>query len=45
LEKEKTISEDERKRTVDDLEKLTQQEIKKIEELSGAKEREVLEVK
>jgi ribosome recycling factor len=45
LEKDKTISEDERKRTVDDLEKLTQQEIKKIEEFSGAKEREVLEVK
>ena len=45
LEKDKTISEDERKRTVDELEKLTQQEIKKIEDLSAAKEKEVLEVK
>src|ERR1700678_331760 len=42
LEKDKTISEDERKRTVDELEKLTQQEIKKIEDLSAAKEKEVL---
>jgi ribosome recycling factor len=45
LEKDKTISEDERKRTVDELEKLTQQEIKKIEDLSATKEKEVLEVK
>ncbi|MGD0840735.1 MAG: ribosome recycling factor [Candidatus Acidiferrales bacterium] len=45
LEKEKTISEDDRKRTVDELEKLTQQEIKKIEDLSAAKEKEILEVK
>jgi ribosome recycling factor len=45
LEKEKTISEDERKRTVDELEKLTQQEIKKIEDLSASKEKEVMEIK
>jgi ribosome recycling factor len=45
LEKDKAISEDERKRTVDELEKVTQQEIKKIEELSAAKEKEVLEIK
>lgn len=45
LEKEKKISEDERKRAVDELEKLTHQETKKIEELSAGKEKEILEVK
>ncbi len=45
LEKEKKISEDERKRSVDELEKLTHQETKKIEELSAGKEKEILEVK
>ena len=45
LEKEKKISEDERKRSVDEIEKLTHQETKKIEELSAAKEKEILEVK
>jgi ribosome recycling factor len=45
LEKDKKISEDERKRSLDDLEKLTQSETKKIEDLSAAKEREVLELK
>jgi ribosome recycling factor len=45
LEKEKKISEDERKRSLDELEKLTQSETKKIEDLSGAKEKEVLEMK
>ena len=45
LEKDKTISEDERKRTVDELEKLTQQEIKKIEDLSASREKEVMEIK
>jgi len=45
LEKEKKISEDERKRSVDELEKLTHQETKKIEELTAAKEKEILEVK
>jgi ribosome recycling factor len=45
LEKEKNISEDEKKRSLDELEKLTQQESKKIEDLSAAKEKEVLEFK
>ena len=45
LEKEKKFSEDERKRSVEELDKLTQSETKKIEDLSAAKEREVLELK
>jgi ribosome recycling factor len=45
LEKEKKISEDERKRSVEELEKLTQSETKKIEDLCAMKEREVMEVK
>ena len=45
LEKEKKISEDERKRTVDELEKITHSETKKVEDLSAAKEKEILEVK
>jgi ribosome recycling factor len=45
LEKDKKISEDDRKRSLDELEKLTQAETKKIEELSSAKEKELLEVK
>lgn len=45
LEKEKKISEDERKRAVDELEKVTHAETKKIEDLSAAKEKEILEVK
>src|SRR4029077_148267 len=45
LEKEKKISEDERKRSLDELEKLTQSESKKIEDLSAAKEKEVMEIK
>ncbi|MGH9725300.1 MAG: ribosome-recycling factor, partial [Candidatus Acidiferrales bacterium] len=44
LEKEKKISEDDRKRTLDELEKLTHAETKKIEDLSAAKEKEVLEM-
>lgn len=44
LEKEKKISEDEKKRSLDELEKLTQSEIKKLEELSAAKEKEVMSV-
>src|SRR5260370_110581 len=43
LEKEKKISEDEKKRTVDELEKITHSETKKIEDLSAAKEKEILE--
>ena len=45
LEKEKKISEDEKKRSLDELEKLTHAEIKKMEDLSAAKEKEVLDVK
>jgi ribosome recycling factor len=45
LEKDKKISEDERKRSLDELEKLTHSETKKIEDLSAAKEKEVLEIK
>jgi ribosome recycling factor len=45
LEKEKKISEDERKRCVEELEKLTHSETKKIEDLSAVKEKEILEVK
>jgi ribosome recycling factor len=45
LEKEKKISEDERKRSVEELEKLTHSETKKIEDLLALKEREILEVR
>ena len=45
LEKEKKISEDEKKRSLDELEKLTHSETKKIEDLSATKEKEVLELK
>jgi ribosome recycling factor len=45
LEKEKKISEDDKKRTLDELEKVTHAETKKIEDLSAAKEREVMEIK
>lgn len=45
LEKEKKISQDEQKRTLEELEKLTHSETKKIEDLSAVKEKEILEVK
>jgi ribosome recycling factor len=45
LEKDKKISEDEKKRSLDELEKLTHSETKKIEDLSATKEKEVLEFK
>jgi len=45
LEKEKKISEDEKKLSLDELEKLTHSETKKIEDLSAAKEKEVMEIK
>lgn len=45
LEKEKKISEDDKKRSLDELEKLTHSETKKIEDLSAAKEKEILEMK
>jgi ribosome recycling factor len=45
LEKEKKISEDEKKRSLDELEKLSHSETKKIEDLSAAKEKEVMQIK
>ena len=45
LEKDKKISEDDKKRSLDELEKITHSETKKIEDLSAAKEKEVLEIK
>jgi ribosome recycling factor len=45
LEKEKKMSEDDRKRAIDELDKLTQSETKKIEDLSVLKERELLEIR
>ena len=45
LEKEKKISEDEKKRSLDELEKISHAETKKIEDLSGAKEKEIMQVK
>ncbi|MHB8410344.1 MAG: ribosome recycling factor [Candidatus Acidiferrales bacterium] len=45
LEKEKKISEDDKKRALDELEKLTHAETKKVEDLSATKEREVMEIK
>jgi ribosome recycling factor len=45
LEKDKKVSEDERKRSVEELDKLTHSETKKIEDLSAAKEKEILELR
>jgi ribosome recycling factor len=45
LEKDKKISEDEKKRALDELEKVSHAETKKIEDLSAAKEKEILEIK
>jgi ribosome recycling factor len=45
LEKEKKASEDERKRAMDELDKITHSETKKIEEISAAKEKEIMEIK
>ena len=45
LEKDKKISEDEKKRALDELEKLSHSETKKIEDLSSAKEKEVMQIK
>ena len=45
LEKEKKISEDEKKRSLDELEKLSHSETKKVEDLSAGKEKEILGIK
>jgi ribosome recycling factor len=45
LEKDKKISQDEQKRSLDELEKVSQAETKKIEDLSAMKEKEVMEIR
>jgi ribosome recycling factor len=45
LEKDKKISQDEHKRALEEMEKVTHSETKKIEDLSAAKEKEILELK
>ncbi len=42
--KDKKISEDEEKRSMDEIQKLTDGEIKKMEEMGKAKEKEVMEI-
>jgi ribosome recycling factor len=42
--KDKKITEDEEKRALDEIQKLTDAEIKKMEEMSSAKEKEVMQV-
>jgi ribosome recycling factor len=45
LEKDKKISEDEKKRALDELEKLSHAETRKIEDLSAMKEKEIMSIK
>jgi ribosome recycling factor len=45
LEKDKKISQDEQKRALEELEKVSHAETKKIEDLSTSKEKEVMEIK
>ncbi|HXT25769.1 MAG TPA: ribosome recycling factor [Candidatus Eisenbacteria bacterium] len=45
LEKDKKISQDEQKRALDELERVSHAETKKIEDLSASKEKEVMEIK
>jgi ribosome recycling factor len=45
LEKDKKISQDEHKRAIEEMEKITHSETKKIEDLSAAKEKEIMELK
>jgi len=45
LEKDKKISEDEKKRALDELEKVSHAETKKMEDLSAAKEKEVMQIR
>jgi ribosome recycling factor len=45
LEKDKKISQDEQKRSLDELEKLTHSETKKIEDMAAAKEKEVMDIR
>jgi ribosome recycling factor len=43
--KDKKITEDDEKRALDEIQKLTDGEIKKMEDMSKAKEKEVMEIK
>lgn len=45
LEKDKKISQDEQKRALEELERVSHAETKKVEDLSAAKEKEILEIK
>jgi ribosome recycling factor len=45
LEKDKKISEDDKKRSLEELEKVSHAETKKIEDLSAAKEKEIMQIK
>jgi len=45
LEKDKKISQDEQKRSLEELEKVSHSETKKIEDLSAIKEKEVMEIR
>ncbi|HEY6265225.1 MAG TPA: ribosome recycling factor [Candidatus Acidoferrum sp.] len=45
LEKDKKISQDDHKRAIEEMEKISHSETKKIEDLSAAKEKEILELK
>ena len=45
LEKDKKISEDEKKRALEELDKISHAETKKIEDLSAAKEKEIMSIK
>jgi ribosome recycling factor len=44
LEKDKKVSQDENKRAHEELDKLTQSETKKLEDLSATKEKEIMTV-
>jgi ribosome recycling factor len=45
LEKDKVVSADDKKRSLDELEKLTHSETKKMEDLAAIKEQEIMELK
>jgi ribosome recycling factor len=45
LEKEKKISQDDQKRALEELDKLSQSETKKVEDLCATKEKEVMEIR
>jgi ribosome recycling factor len=45
LEKDKKMSEDDRKRALDELEKVTQSETKKVDDLLAAKEKELMDIR